>query len=151
MLRPSLDDRIYSSLTLLNNLRVILISDPSTEYASAALDVGVGHFSDNVSGLAHFLEHLLFMGTEKYPVENDYSSFLTEHNGYSNAYTGSDHTNYYFQVDSNHLFPALDRFAQFFIAPLFSESGTSREINAVDSEHKRNLQSDNWRMYRIYF
>ncbi|KAJ1565819.1 Insulinase (Peptidase M16), partial [Nowakowskiella sp. JEL0078] len=149
---PSTDKKLYSLLRLnVNDLEVLLISDKDSEKASAALDVNVGHLLDhpNVAGLAHFCEHLLFMGTEKYPTENDYSEFLSKHGGYSNAYTSTDHTNYYFAVDADHLSGALDRFAQFFIAPLFSEGSTDRELNAVDSEHKKNLQSDSWRLYQL--
>ena len=104
------------------------------------LDVNVGSFTDkeyNISGLAHFCEHLLFMGTEKYPKENEYSNYLSKHSGSSNAYTAAEHTNYYFQVGADYLEGALDRFSQFFIAPLFSKSCQDREINAVDSENKK--------------
>jgi nardilysin len=57
--------------------------------AAAALSVGVGHFTDpwNLQGLSHYLEHMLFMGSEKYPDENDYDAFLTAHGGASNACT----------------------------------------------------------------
>lgn len=44
---------------------------------------------------------------------------------------------------------ALDRFAQFFIAPLFREECLDRELRAVDSENKKNLQSDTWRIYQL--
>lgn len=149
--KPAQDKRDYRLLTLSNKLRVLLISDPVTDKASAAADIHVGSLSDpdDIPGLAHFLEHLLFMGTEKYPVENDYSQYLSAHGGMSNAYTAEEHTNYYFEVTANNLEGALDRFAQFFIAPLFSESGTEREMNAVDSEHKKNLQSDSWRVFQL--
>jgi hypothetical protein len=40
-----------------------------------------------MQGLSHFLEHMLFMGSEKFPDENDYDSFLTHHGGASNAFT----------------------------------------------------------------
>lgn len=40
-------------------------------------------------------------------------------------------------------------FSQFFIAPLFTESGTDRELLAVDSEHSKNINSDMWRMYQL--
>ena len=43
-------------------------------------------------GIAHFLEHMLFMGTEKYPDENEYSKFLAAHGGSSNAYTAAEDT-----------------------------------------------------------
>ncbi len=85
VLKPETDDRLYRHIRLPNGLDALLISDPSTEKASAALDVNVGHFCDHkdVSGLAHFLEHLLFMGTEKYPIENEYSEFLSAHGGFN--------------------------------------------------------------------
>jgi insulysin len=72
------DQREYRYLTLSNGLACILVSDPQTDKAAAALDVNVGHFSDpdEVPGLAHFLEHMLFLGTEDFPDENSYSSFL---------------------------------------------------------------------------
>ena len=66
------DDRTYHRIVLKNKLEVLLISDPDTDKSAAALDVHVGHFSDpdDFPGLAHFLEHMLFLGTKKY-----YSSF----------------------------------------------------------------------------
>lgn len=53
-------------------------------------------------------------------------------------------TNYFFAVGADALEGALDRFAGFFYEPLFNEDCTEREIKAVDSEHKKNLQSDMW-------
>ena len=80
----------------------------------------VGSYSDpeDIPGLAHFLEHMLFMGTEKYPDENEYSKFLSEHGGGSNAYTSDELTNYYFAVSSDNFEGALDRFSRFFVCPL---------------------------------
>jgi hypothetical protein len=65
--RPALDDRSYRIITLRNDLEVLLIHDAETDKASAALDVNVGSFSDaaDMPGIAHAVEHLLFMGTEK--------------------------------------------------------------------------------------
>jgi insulysin len=89
------------------------------------------------------------MGTTKYPAENEYSRYLNEHGGASNAFTGMENTNYFFDVANHGFEGAVDRFAQFFIAPLFDDSCTERERNAVDSEHKKNLQSDVWRMWQL--
>ena len=110
-----------------------------------------GHMCDpdDIPGLAHFCEHMLFLGTEKYPVENEYPRFLSEHGGSSNAFTASDHTNYFFDVIPEHLSAALDRFAQFFLKPLFTESATDREVNAVDSEHVKNVANDAWRLSQL--
>jgi len=115
------------------------------------MDVHVGSFADPAEwpGLAHFLEHMLFLGTKKYPKENYYSEFLGAHGGHSNAFTTSEATNYYFDVTKDHLKPALDIFAQFFIEPLFTPEGTDREMNAVNSENDKNLQLDVRRLSQI--
>lgn len=82
-------------------------------------------------------EHMLFLGTDKYPDEKEYGAFISANGGYTNAWTGSENTNYHFNVNWPHLEPALDRFAQFFISPLFTASATDREMQAVDSEHAK--------------
>ena len=52
-------------------------------------------------------------------------------------------------MNSGYLAGALDRFAQFFISPLFLEDGTAREMQAVDSEHAKNKLRDNWRLAQL--
>ena len=97
---PISDKRSYRGLKLTNDLTALVISDPTTDRSAAALDVHVGYLQDpeKLPGLAHFLEHMLFMGTEKYPGEDDYQDFVTGKGGYTNAYTDTDHTNYYFEI-----------------------------------------------------
>jgi insulysin len=70
-----------------------------------------GFLSDpwELPGLAHFLEHMLFLGTEKYPCENEYYKYLKEHNGSADAFTRAEHTTFYFDVAPEHLNGALDR------------------------------------------
>jgi insulysin len=152
ILKPLRDTREYKFFTLpTNKLRVAVISDKTADKAAAALDVKVGSFFDgpNHPGLAHFLEHMLFLGTKKYPDEAEYNKFLAQHGGYSNAYTSDTDTVYFFQVSSAHLLGALDRFAQFFVSPLLTESATAREVCAVNSEHMKNLQEDAWREHQL--
>jgi insulysin len=146
-----IDDRSYRLVNLPNGLTCLCISDPKTEKSSACCDVHVGSMSDpaEMPGLCHFLEHMLFLGTEKYPVENDYAAFLNSHGGFSNAYTSQMNTVYYFDVQKDHLEKALDMFASFFTCPLFSATCTEREMNAVDSENSKNLQSDMWRQFQL--
>lgn len=145
------DQRNYQLFTLQNGLRTVLISDPEATQAAASMDCGNGYFSDpeDVPGLAHFLEHMLFLGTIKYPDEAAYDEFLGAHGGNFNAYTSDSNTNFYFGVDPLFLKPTLDRFAQFFVSPLFTESATSREINAVDHENGKNLQVDGYRFAQL--
>ncbi|KAI0396882.1 peptidase M16 inactive domain-containing protein [Xylariaceae sp. FL0594] len=162
--KPSLDDRQYRVIRLPNKLEALLVHDAKTDKASAALDVNVGNFSDDddMPGLAHAVEHMLFMGTKKYPEENAYNVYLSSHSGSSNAYTSGTSTNFYFDVAAkpsngeepsetnlSPLYGALDRFSRFFVEPLFLSSTLDRELQAVDSEHKKNLQSDTWRLSQL--
>ncbi|OMO71385.1 hypothetical protein COLO4_28275 [Corchorus olitorius] len=123
ILKPRIDKREYRRIVLRNSLQVLLISDPDTDkanlFCAAAMNVGVGSFCDpdGLEGLAHFLEHMLFYASEKYPLEDSYSKYITEHGGSTNA------------------------FAQFFIKPLMSADATMREIKAVDSEGLDKIQS----------
>ncbi|KAJ3307410.1 Insulinase (Peptidase M16) [Kappamyces sp. JEL0829] len=152
IVKPQTDSRDYAAITLENGLEILLISDPATDKSSAALDCHVGSLSDprDLPGLAHFLEHLLFMGTKTYPSENEYSSFLSKHGGRSNAFTSGDHTNYFFDVHADFLEGALDRFSKFFIEPLFLESCIDRELQAVHSEHEKNLTNDSWKVFQLF-
>ncbi|TVS18359.1 MAG: peptidase M16 [Gammaproteobacteria bacterium] len=146
---PAIDTREHRYLELPNGLRVLVISDPDTDQAAAALSVGVGSLADppNREGLAHFLEHMLFLGTEKYPSPDEYSDFISRHGGRYNAYTAQDHTNYFFEIAHGQLDGALDRFAQFFVAPLFDANYVSREMNAVHSEYMLQMREDGWRSF----
>lgn len=146
-----LDRSEYRRFVLDNGLEVLLVSDPGFNKSAAALQVGVGTLSNPKErmGLAHFLEHMLFMGTEKYPGVDDYLKFINENGGSRNAYTTNDHTNYFFDIKHEALPGALDRFAQFFIGPLFTDEYTEREIQAVNSEHQKNLESDSWRKWQV--
>ncbi|XP_019456155.1 PREDICTED: insulin-degrading enzyme-like 1, peroxisomal [Lupinus angustifolius] len=145
------DKRDYKSIILPNSLQLLLIIDPDTDKCAASMNVGVGSFSDpsGLEGLAHFLEHMLFYKSEKYPVEDSYSKYITEHGGSTNAFTASEQTNYYFDVNKDGFEEALDRFAQFFTKPLMPPDATMREIKAVDSENQKNLLSDGWRMHQL--
>ena len=115
------------------------------------MTVHAGNMNDPpaLPGCAHFTEHMLFLGTEKYPVEGEYKRYLLEHGGAGNASTGLEHTKYHFRVQAAFLEGALDRFAQFFIAPTFTESATEREISAVESEYAKNLQLDSRQKFQL--
>ncbi|GGY66057.1 peptidase M16 [Cellvibrio zantedeschiae] len=150
------DNREYRYLTLSNNLRVLLISDPAAEKSAAALNIHVGSHQNPKErpGLAHFLEHMLFLGTEKYPAADEYQEFISQHGGSNNAYTAAENTNYFFDVEHASLEPALDRFAQFFISPLFDASYIEHEKNAVNAEYLSKISDDErreWDVYRSIF
>ncbi|MGA0806091.1 MAG: insulinase family protein, partial [Pseudohongiellaceae bacterium] len=129
------DTRQYRALTLANGMRVLLVSDPTADKAAAAVDIDAGSNSDPAAfpGLTHFLEHMLFLGTRDFPEAGAYQEYIAAHGGSNNAYTAYENTNYYFEIDAPYLEPALQRFAQFFTAPLFTQDYVDRERNAVHS------------------
>ena len=137
IIKSPIDEKSYRYLELTNKLRVVLVSDPQANKAAVSLDVAAGSGTDPKQwpGMAHFLEHMLFLGTKKYPQSGEYQAFIQKNGGSTNAFTAYDHTNYFYDIDPNFLQPSLDRFAQFFISPLFTETLVERERNAVDSEY----------------
>lgn len=145
------DKKKYRALRLKNGLQVLLISDPKTCSSAASMNVNVGQFQDSedAQGLAHYLEHMLFLGTKKYPTAGEFSDYLSSHGGTSNAYTSFENTNYYFSVHKDFLPQALDRFSQFFISPTFNQEFSNREVNAVHSEYKKNIKDDGRRVYQV--
>lgn len=148
ILTPSLAKRETLKIKLENGLEAYLVSDPGLDKSGAGLAVNVGSWKNpqEYPGLAHFLEHMLFLGTQKYPEESGYQRFLDEHGGMHNAFTAGDRTVYMFSINNDAFPQALDRFAQFFISPLFNPSGISREVNAIDQEYAKNVQNDGWRL-----
>lgn len=151
IIKPKIDTSIYKYITLENQLDMLLIYDKDTDISAAAMTVEVGYYSDpkDTQGLAHFLEHMLFMGTKKYPEENYFQKFINEAGGLTNAHTTNESTTYYYQVYNDHFMDSIDSFAQFFIEPLLSPNSVEREINAVNSEHQKNLTFDDARISSV--
>ena len=115
-------DREVEKVILKNGLQAYLISDPFVQQSAAAVVVETGFWEDpeEYPGMAHFVEHLLFMGTKTYPKEAEYSQFIKDHQGLENAFTSTDKTVYMFSIETEAYKLALDRFSHFFIDPLFS-------------------------------
>ncbi len=143
------DHREYRAFELENQMKVMVISDREAQRAAASLSVLVGGGSDpeGRNGMAHFLEHMLFLGTEKYPQLDGYRAFIEQNGGSSNAYTAIDLTNYQFTIEPDFLHPALDRFAQFFITPLFPVEQVNRERAVVHAEFEMRKQRDSIRRW----
>ncbi len=148
ILTPSFSERKTAKIRLPNGLEAYLISDPRAEKSAAAMVVKVGSWEDpdDAPGMAHFVEHASFLGTEKYPEESDFDRYITQHGGATNASTAVDYTQYLFSVNTDAFAPALDRFARFFYQPLFKASGLAREVNAIDQEFARIARDDDGRL-----
>jgi nardilysin len=98
--------------------------------AYVSIAVNVGSFNDlpHRQGIAHFLEHMIFMGSEKYPGENDWGEHISKNGGEMNAFTEFEYTNYQFKVGYSGLQKALDMQAWLFAKPLLAKDGMKREI-----------------------
>lgn len=145
------DPNVYKTLVMENGMKVVLSSHPKACKGAAALAVKAGGFSDPESapGMAHFLEHMLFMGTEEHPKEDYYANYISAHGGYYNAYTANEVTNYHYDISAKHLKESLEVFSGFFKCPLIMEDALERERLAVDSEHEKNILSELWRSYHL--
>ncbi len=148
----AVDKKQYRALKLSNEMRVLLVSDPDAPQCAVSLNVDIGSMADPRKhlGLAHYLEHVLFMGTEKYPKVGEYSEYIQNNQGMSNAYTASQATNYQLQINETAFEGAVDRLAQFFIAPKFDAAFLEKEKNAVNSEYDKNILNDSWRGFQIF-
>lgn len=138
------DTREYRALTLDNGLRILLVSDADADKAAASLNVEVGSAQDpdDLHGLAHYLEHMLFLGTEPYPEADAYQDFLSRHDGQHNAFTASRNTNYFFSIEPDALSGALDRFSRFFVSPLFNADRLESERQVVHSEYIARMRDE---------
>eukprot|EP00731_Ephydatia_muelleri_P001426 Em0001g1426a len=122
------------------------------DQAACAVCIGVGSFSDpnEVPGVAHLLEHMVFLGSEKYPGESSFGTFITRHGGYCDACTGCEKTVFEFCIQQSYLREALDRLAQFFVSPQLLEEYLDREIEAVDNEFQDASQIDENRIEQLF-
>eukprot|EP00828_Plagiopyla_frontata_P020903 TRINITY_DN2690_c0_g1_i1.p1 TRINITY_DN2690_c0_g1~~TRINITY_DN2690_c0_g1_i1.p1 ORF type:complete len:646 (+),score=109.29 TRINITY_DN2690_c0_g1_i1:136-1938(+) len=140
------DTRNYKLVRLSNDMKVLVIQDEELQEAAIAVNVGVGSYSSpqDFPGLAHFLEHMLFMGSKKYPDVNQFTDFITTNDGEFNAYTAQEQTNYFFSVPFNAFYEGMDIFSRFFIDPLLAQEYINSEIDAITNEYEISLTSQGW-------
>ena len=131
---------------LKNGINYVVIKDSDATVANVGIGIKVGSMGDPIDnmGMAHFLEHMLFLGSKKHNEESYFDMMVKQYGGSSNAYTASFETVYHFDVLAEHLDEILDIFSRFFIDPLFDINSVSREINAINSEHMKNINNEFW-------
>lgn len=134
-----------------SGLEMYLISDQAASESSVALSIEAGSWDNPTEfpGMAHFVEHLVFLGNRAFPNESEYFKFLNERKGEFNAYTFHDKTVFGFTIDSTHIDEGLDRFSHLFIDPLFTPSCIEREMHAVSHEFEDNVENEFLRLWRV--
>lgn len=145
------DKAIYQGIRLANGMEVLLISDEKANKSLMSVGLPMGSMEDPIQqqGLAHYLEHMILMGSKAFPETNSLDGFLTKNGGYNNAYTASDRTVYFLEVNNNAFDEAVARLSDAFAAPLLSETNAKKEVNAVNAEMVRAKSSDGFLMHDV--
>ena len=152
--KPYTDIRSYYSYTLDNGLQAILISDPSCVNPGVALSVHAGSKQEGeIEGLAHLLEHVLFMGSEKYPIDGLFASRVSLANGLINAYTSYEVTVHYWNIklkdDEKQFNEILDIWANCLKFPLFDKEKIMRKIEEINAEYVNTLTNPEYRLFYL--
>ena len=92
---------------------------------------------------------MVFMGSKKYPGENEYDAYISSHGGSCNACTEGEFTTYQFCVKSENLEKSLDIFANCFSSPLFASGSVERELKAIESEFSLAKNNDSNRASQL--
>ncbi|MFA1645695.1 MAG: pitrilysin, partial [Enterobacteriaceae bacterium] len=145
------DTRQYQAIRLDNGMVVLLVSDPQAVKSLSALVVPVGSLEDPDAhpGLAHYLEHMILMGSKKYPQPDSLAEFLKMHGGSHNASTAPYRTAFYLEVENDALEGAVDRLADAIASPLLDKKYADRERNAVNAELTLARTRDGMRMAQV--
>ncbi|QGU86448.1 pitrilysin [Erwinia sorbitola] len=145
------DPRQYQAIKLDNGMTVLLVSDAQATKSLAALTLPVGSLENPTDqlGLAHYLEHMVLMGSKRYPQPDNLAEYLKKHGGSHNASTASYRTAFYLEVENDALQPAVDRMADAIAEPLLDPINADRERHAVNAELTMARSRDGLRMAQV--
>lgn len=129
----------YKLKTLGNGLRIVTIPMVGVQSAAAMVWVSAGtrHEERRVNGIAHFLEHMVFKGTQKYRNQAEISRRIEGVGGVLNAYTDTEFTSFFCRVPKNHLKTSLDVISELALHPLLPEKDIKTEAGNVIEEINR--------------
>ena len=126
---------MYEVTQLSNGVRVATAAMPQMESVSVGMWVGIGgrYEPKRVSGISHFIEHLLFKGTRRRTAKQ-ISQTVEGVGGYLNAFTSEETTCYYAKAAHNHLDKLLDVLADMYLHPLFAAADVDKERQVIKEE-----------------
>lgn len=126
----------YKKTTLNNQLRVITVPKPGspTTTVLVLVEAGSAFESKNINGLSHFLEHMVFKGTEKRPRSIDIASELDGLGASYNAFTSVDYTGYYAKAENRHFDQILDVVADIYLHSTFDQNEIGKERGVIVEE-----------------
>ncbi len=126
---------MYQRLTLDNGLRIVYEHIPSVRSAAIGIWVGVGSRFEkaNDAGICHYIEHMVFKGTERRSA-SDIAAEMDAVGGQINAFTSKDCTCFYGRVLGEHLSAAVDVLCDMFFNSRFDESDMKNELGVILEE-----------------
>lgn len=133
---PALNHPHLHTETLANGLRVTLRHVPDLKRSAAALRVAAGSHDVPLAwpGLAHFLEHLLFLGTERFPAGLGLMAYVQGHGGQVNAKTSERTTDYFFELPPQAFSGGLERLSDMLAHPRMTADDQRREREVLHAE-----------------
>lgn len=158
ILKPPSDKGEYRFFELGNGLRVLLrrgveaLRGGRVEGLAGAALVARSGLLDSKKGfpgLAHLLEHSLFLGSRGFPQPDALTAFVSRHGGSANAFTNYRETGFLLELPGSKLIEGLSIFADTFSSPLFRPSLVRAELTAIDEEFRKDLGSDFARELRL--
>lgn len=122
-------------------IKTVLVSDNTMLESAFSFGVGCGYYQDpdNLAGLAHLMEHVVFLGSRENPNPVGWDEFLLKKGGVSNAYTSSDSTVFYILSPPKELDSVIRYFTKMLVSPVIDERSAISEIDAVNQEHEKNI------------
>lgn len=134
---------MHQTFTLDNNIRLIVNELPHTRSATTSIYVATGarYEPERVSGISHFIEHMVFKGTPKRPTAQDIAVAIEGIGGFFNASTGQEVTNYWVKVAYQHFDIGLDVLSDMLTAPLFDPLEIEKERRVIIQELRETLDT----------
>jgi insulysin len=149
--KPNNEDRDIKYILLPNKIQCILISDKHLDKSYVVTCINTGSLANKgfSDGIAHLLEHMCFITSKKYKEINYLQKKITEYGGWTNAYTSTFETVYYWNIFTNYLEQMMEIFVDYLFNAELKEEHIKNEIKNVDSEHQKNLLNDFQRIFNI--
>lgn len=124
------------TFSLANGLDVLLIDTETFPTVTMLLLVGAGsrYETEDNNGVAHFFEHMVFKGSQKYPNSHTIASLIEGLGGVFNAFTSKDHTGYWIKAPTKHFDTCMDLLSDIILHPMLEEHEIEREKGVITEE-----------------
>ncbi|KAM0675939.1 metalloprotease [Gurleya vavrai] len=140
---------VFTELFLQNRIETLYITNTNLEKSSLALSIRVGKFQDKIPGISRLLEHMILKGNSKESKRNEFIDFLTKHGGSISSKTYNEIMVFSFEIDSEYLEEALEKFSQLIKNPTFDDELFKIEITRIESKFMLDLSNDSSRFEKF--